>query len=135
MRIGQVSEATGVDIETIRYYERQGLLRPPARSAAHYREYQASDIDELRFIRRCRSLDITLAEIKVLQTFRHQPSQACSEINDLVDSHLEQVHCQIEQLLELQQQLITLRHRCGEQRTAETCGILKSLSSADPVAK
>ena len=129
MRIGQVSAATGVDVETIRYYERQGLMRPPARSAAQYREYQASDLEELRFIRRCRSLDITLAEIKQLQLFRHEPTQTCSGINELVDSHLEQVRSQIEQLLELEQQLIALRDRCDEQRTAETCGILQSLSA------
>jgi Cd(II)/Pb(II)-responsive transcriptional regulator len=129
VRIGQVSAATGVDVETIRYYEREGLLRKPERSASRYREYQAGDIEELKFIRRCRSLDITLAEIRTLQSFRHQPDQTCGDINALVDSHLEEVRQRIEQLRELEQQLVTLRLRCSDARTAETCGILKSLES------
>lgn len=129
MRIGHVSAVTGVDVETIRYYEREGLLRKPERSASRYREYQARDIEELEFIRRCRSLDITLAEVKILQSFRHQPNLACGDINILVDAHLEQVRQRVEQLQQLEQQLVSLRRSCSEERTAENCGILQSLAS------
>lgn len=131
MRIGQLSAATGVDIETIRYYERQGLLRKPERSAAQYRSYQAGDVEELKFIRRCRSLNITLAEIRALQSFRRAPQSACEGVNAMVKTHIEQVRQQIEQMQELERQLLDLRHLCGEERTSETCGILRSLIAAD----
>ena len=130
MRIGELSSATGVDIETIRFYEREGLLRHPERTSSRYRSYQASDVKELKFIRHCRSLDISLAEIRRLQNFRRHPELACAEINMLVDSHIELVQKRIQQLYELERDLVTLRRSCGEERTADQCGILQSLSSS-----
>jgi Cd(II)/Pb(II)-responsive transcriptional regulator len=130
MRIGELSSATGVDVETIRYYEREGLLRQPERTASRYRSYQSSDVDELKFIRHCRSLGISLAETKGLQNFRWHPERACAEINVLVDTHIELVQQRIQQLHELARQLLILRRSCEDARTADTCGILRSLSAA-----
>ncbi len=64
MRIKALSEATGVEIETIRFYEKQGLLPTPAREANGYREYAPAHLERLAFVRHCRALDIPLAEIR-----------------------------------------------------------------------
>ena len=64
MRIGEVAQATGTSIETIRYYEREGLLPAPARSEGNYRIYEAAHVDRLLFIRHCRRLDMTQDEIR-----------------------------------------------------------------------
>lgn len=131
MRIGELSQASGVDVETIRYYEREQLLRRPDRTESGYRQYRPSDIDELKFIRHCRSLDMSLAETKLLQNFRHHPELACADINELVKGHIQSVQERIRQLQELEIQLTTLLSGCDDDtRTADRCGILQSLNAA-----
>lgn len=74
MRIGELARNTSCDIETIRYYEKSGLLDEPARNGAGYREYQARHQERLQFIRHCRSLQMSLADIRVLLDLRSNPS-------------------------------------------------------------
>ena len=69
MKIGELSQATGVDVETIRYYEKSGLLPAPARQANGYREYGTSHLERLAFVRHCRALDLPLAEVQRLLAF------------------------------------------------------------------
>ena len=73
MRIGELGQAMGVDIETIRYYEKAGLLAPPARTANGYRAYSPAHVERLAFIRHCRALDMPLAGIKRLLNFVAHP--------------------------------------------------------------
>lgn len=129
MRIGELAKATGVDIQTIRFYEQDGLLAEPPRTPAGYRQYNEAHCETLQFIRRCRSLDLSLSEIRSLLAYRAQPNLACKEINQLVASHVDQVRTRIAQLQTLEQQLLLLQDRCGEHRHAEDCGILQSLNS------
>ena len=75
MRIGDLAQATLCPVETIRYYEREGLLPAPARSGGNYRLYGTQHVERLRFIRNCRSLDMTHDEIRTLLAFRDGPEE------------------------------------------------------------
>ena len=74
MWIGKLARAAGVNVQTIRFYEREGLLRPPARSPSGYRRFESRDLDSVTFIRRCQELGFTLAEIKQLLELHHAVS-------------------------------------------------------------
>lgn len=132
MKIGELAKLTGCPIETIRYYEQEGLLLPPLRSEANYRLYGDAHVDRLSFIRNCRSLDMTLDEIRSLLAFRDQPEQNCGEVNELIDTHIAHVAGRIVELKALEKQLKDLRHLCDQVQTAEQCGILHKLEAATP---
>ncbi|MBF8003232.1 Cd(II)/Pb(II)-responsive transcriptional regulator [Pseudomonas brenneri] len=127
MRIGQLAQLTGADIQTIRFYERQRLLPPPNRQANGYRSYEAEHVERLLFIRRCRSFGMSLEEIAVLQSFQAQPQQPCAAVNALLDSHIAQVRTQITSLQVLEDQLVRLRRCCDNERQSLDCGILSGL--------
>ncbi len=130
MRIGELASKAGVEVQTIRYYEREGLMTEPERSVAGYRQYRPTHVETLQFIRRCRSLDMTLAEIRSLLMFRNQPDIACGDIDELLARHLDSVHQRIQQLQQLERQLQTLQRQCGKRRTVAECGILRSLNAS-----
>ena len=130
LKIGELSKSTGCSIETIRYYEKAGLLPEPARTAANYRLYNQQHRERLLFIRHCRSMDITLAEITVLLQLREQPQKNCAEVNTLLDRHIQQVDAHMQQLLQMKQHLLNLREKCTGIRGIEQCGILQGLSDS-----
>lgn len=130
MLIGELARETACDSETIRFYEKEGLISAPARSSSGYRRYQQEHVGQLNFVLHCRSLGMSLAEIRTLSAFRRDPSLACAEINTLIDGHIEQVHQQIETLKRLEHQLQALRQRCQEGTDAAHCGILQTLVQA-----
>jgi len=130
MRIGELAECTGVAVETIRYYEREGLLPAVPRSNANYRVYGREAETRLLFIRQCRALDIKLAEIRHLLRLRDDPEADCGDVNALVDCHLQKVREQKRALAKLEQQLKTLREQCHDVQQAKHCGILRKLSTA-----
>ncbi|ODU57077.1 MAG: Cd(II)/Pb(II)-responsive transcriptional regulator [Comamonadaceae bacterium SCN 68-20] len=128
MKIGELAEATGTQIETIRYYEREGLLPEPARSGGNYRIYDEAHVQRLSFIRHCRALDMNLEEIHVLLRFKDAPAKNCAEVNDLLDEHIEHVAARMRELRKLAKELRTLRDLCAGARDAGHCGILNELS-------
>jgi len=130
MKIGELARLAGANVETIRYYERDGLLPVPARSEGNYRIYGEIHVQRLFFIRRCRSLDMTLDEIRVLLHFKESPQENCADVNLLLDQHIGHVAQRMQELQELERQLRDLRERCGEARDAAHCGILDGLSKA-----
>lgn len=130
MRIGELAQATGVDIETIRYYEKIDLLTSPARTANGYREYSTSHLERLAFVKHCRALDMPLAEIKQLLDFVAKPTADCGDVNHLIDEHLLRVRARLNSLQALEQQLVVLRKRCTAPHTAGECGILHELVAA-----
>ncbi len=130
MKIGELSRQVGVDIETIRYYEKIGLLRAPARSANGYRAYDDAQIAQLSFIRHCRALDIPLSETGRLLAFLAMPDAGCDEVNALIDAHLAKIHARLASLQALERQLHILRARCAAPQVAGDCGILKELVAA-----
>jgi Cd(II)/Pb(II)-responsive transcriptional regulator len=130
MRIGEISQATGVDIETIRYYEKEGLLPNPPRQANGYRDYGPQQLERLAFIRHCRALDIPLADIAQLLGFLRGAPTDCNDINHLVDDHLARIQARLESMRALEKQLITLRARCNRGNKTTECGILHELVAA-----
>lgn len=130
MKIGELARRTGCEVETIRYYERAGLLPAPPRSEGNYRHYGDQDAERLSFIRHCRSLGMSLDDVRALQHFQAKPELACDEINAMLDRHLEKTETQIQVLQHLQSQLKTLREACHSRLTARQCGILQNLQSA-----
>ena len=118
MKIGALAEATATSIETIRFYEREGLLPPPARAENNYRVYLPAHVERLAFIRQCRHLDMTLDEIRALIALRQAPAQDCTEVNALLDAHIGHVAQRIRELRALEQDLLALRARTHEGTTA-----------------
>ncbi|HEY3730147.1 MAG TPA: Cd(II)/Pb(II)-responsive transcriptional regulator [Steroidobacteraceae bacterium] len=130
LSIGELASRTQCQSETIRYYEREGLLPSPARSAGNYRQYDSAQVERLSFIRHCRSLDMTLDEIRALLKFRDAPSRNCAEVSALLDEHVRHVADRITQLRGLQRQLRQLRGLCANPGNTDRCGILKEMTRA-----
>lgn len=130
MRIGELSKATGVDIETIRYYEKAQLLSAPARSDNGYRSYNQSHLERLAFIRHCRALDIPLAAVQRLLSVIDSPQSDCGEIDHLIDAQLARVRARLASMHALERQLVALRGQCTGPHNASECGILHDLVAA-----
>lgn len=129
MKIGQLATATDTPVETIRYYEREGLLPIAPRTEGNYRVYDDAHVQRLSFIRHCRSLDMALDEIRTLLRFKDAPDGDCAGVNDLLDTHIGHVALRIRELRGLERQLKELRAQCPVAHATEDCGILKGLSS------
>ena len=128
MKIGELASLAGTPIETIRFYEREELLPAAGRTAGNYRIYEIAHAERLAFIRHCRSLDMTLDEIRVLLRLRDAPSQTCTEVNQLLDDHIGHVAERMRELQFLDKQLKALRGQCRDGRAARDCGILNHLT-------
>ncbi len=135
MKIGELARRTNTPVETIRYYEREGLLPEPARTAGNYRIYSEPHGERLQMIRHCRSLDMTLDEIRRLLQFCDAPEENCSEVNALLDEHIDHVATRIAELKALQKQLKELRSQCQQARLAKDCGILQTLATSSEVPR
>jgi Cd(II)/Pb(II)-responsive transcriptional regulator len=127
LKIGDLAQATLCPVETVRYYEREGLLPAPARSSGNYRLYGPHHVERLRFIRHCRSLDMTHGEIRTLLAFRDGPEKNCDEVNALLDEHIGHVARRIGELRALERELQELRGQCQSARAVRDCGIMRSL--------
>ena len=128
MKIGELASLTHTQVETIRYYEREGLLAEPGRSGGNYRIYGEEHAERLSFIRHCRGLDMTLDEIRVLLRFKDAPTENCREINELLDEHIGHVAERIRELRQLEKQLKSLRETCLGGQDTQHCGILNELT-------
>lgn len=132
MRIKELSVAAGVPVDTIRHYEKAGLLAAPERQENNYRHYTEADAQRLRFIRNCRALDMSLDEVRVLLVFIDHPASDCSPVDTVVDEHLLHVRERLAALRLLERQLETLRRACGQARPQAACGIVLALSGDAP---
>ena len=130
--IGALARDTDCPPETIRYYEREGLLPPAVRTAGNYRVYNGTHLERLVFIRNCRSLDMTLEEIKQLLRFRDVPQSECGAAHALIDEHIVHIGERIAELEQLQNQLQALRRQCQPVGDAKKCGILDRLEQKAP---
>lgn len=120
MKIGDFSAATGASIDTIRYYEREGLLSPAARTDSNYRLYTAAHVQRLVFIRQCRTLEIPLDEIRVLLHFKDSSEENCGEVKALLDARIRQIAQRVRELRMLEEELKQLRVRCPSPQTTAT---------------
>jgi Cd(II)/Pb(II)-responsive transcriptional regulator len=130
LKIGELARRTGCPAETIRYYEREGLLAQPFRTAGNYRVYSSTHLERLSFIRNCRSLDMTLEEIRHLLRVQDVPQAGCATAHQLLDDHISHVATRIVELRQLERQLKVLRRRCGPALMKTQCGILDDLGRA-----
>ena len=126
MKIGQLSKQTDCKIETIRYYERIGLLPEPARSEGGYRLYDEGHLKRLSFIRRSRELGFTIEEIRVLLKLVDGGSYTCSDIKTITLEHVETVRQKIADLRRLEKTLSRIASQCTGDATPE-CPIIDSL--------
>lgn len=127
MKIGELAATTLTPVETIRFYEREGLLPTPTRTAANYRIYTDAHVERLAFIRHCRNLDMALDEVRSLLRFRDAPGKDCTDVNALLDEHIEHVAQRIRELRSLERELRELRARCASPGAGSECGILDGL--------
>jgi Cd(II)/Pb(II)-responsive transcriptional regulator len=127
LKIGDLAQRAQCPTQTIRYYEREGLLPEPTRTAGNYRLYGRAHLERLAFIRNCRSLDMTLDEIRQLLRFRDIPQENCDAAHRLLDEHIAHVATRIEELQQLERQLKALRRQCAPARKEKECGILDGL--------
>ena len=127
MQIGELAKQTGCSIQTIRFYERKGLLDKPSRSEGNYRLYDKAAADKLIFIKQCRALDISMKEIELLLEEKTSPNQSCASVNNLIEEHISQVDTKIEELQQLKAVLKNMSEKCSNDKTIKTCGILSEL--------
>ena len=113
MKIGELAKATGTQTETIRYYERVQLLPTAKRTESNYRVYDGSHVERLAFIRHCRSLDMTLDEIRVLLHFKDAPGENCGAVDALLQAHIGHVVDRIRELQALEAELRSLQRHLG----------------------
>ena len=130
MKISQLAQATDTPVDTIRYYEREGLLSEPARGDNNYRMYGPEHAERLAFIRQGRGLDMSLGEIRTLLAWRDQPDADCGAVNGLLDEHIGHIATRIRALRALEKQLQALRAQCRQASTTVHCGILSGLVQA-----
>jgi len=127
MLIGELARRAGCPVDTVRYYEKEGLVPRARRSAGNYRVYGPEHAERLAFIRRCRSLDMSLPEIRALLAAVVRPDADCAPVNALLDEHIGHVSDRISELKRLKTELLALRARCANSRRTAECGILTTL--------
>lgn len=131
LRIGEQASQGSVNLETIRYYEREGLMRPPKRTSGH-RAYLPADLLRLRFIKRSQALGFTLAEIRELLALKVTPQQPCIEVVHQIQAKALEVRAKIAQLQAIQRTLHKLKASCEGRCSVSECPILESLDSEHP---
>lgn len=135
LKIGELARVAQCTVETVRYYEKAGLLPETARTAGSYRVYGRDHVDSLRFIRNCRALDMSHEEIYALLGLAGHAQTSCNAINAVLVQHIAYVNARIEELHKLKQQLQTLRAQCHNEQAVNTCGILQGLADMETTAK
>jgi len=129
MKIGELARATGTNSETIRYYERIGLLPQPARTGSNYRDYSPADAERLAFIRHSRGLGFDLADIRSLIDLAEEPERDCADVDAIASRHLEAVEIKLARLQRLRDELGRMIGQCRGGRVA-SCRILEALGDA-----
>ncbi len=125
--IGELAGATDTKVETVRYYERIGILPAPKRTSGNYRAYSAGHLARLSFIRRARDLGFTLDQVRALLALADQKKQDCGTVDALAREHLADIDRKISDLKALRRELSGLIGQC-KQGTIADCRILSALS-------
>lgn len=135
LKSGELAKQANVNSETLRYYEREGLLPEPARSESGYRLYTDTDIKRVRFIKRAQDLGFSLREIKELLALKLDSSQSASEVKRLAEQKILNIEEKIESLQAMKQTLKHLTKACSGQGSVEDCPILNCLDECNPQKK
>ncbi|EOO11893.1 mercury resistance transcriptional regulator MerR1 [Bacillus cereus] len=134
-RIGGLAEKCGVNKETIRYYERLGLIPEPNRTEKGYRMYSLQMVDRLSFIKRTQELGFTLNEIDKLLGVVDRNEAKCRDIYDFTVLKLEEIQRKIQDLKKIEQMLIDLKERCPENKDIYECPIIETLMDSEKKAE
>ena len=129
MTIGKVAKATGIGIETIRFYERQGLVPDPPRRSSGYRQYPEETLGRLRFIMRAKELGFSLKEIAELLALRVAPDTSSREIKQRVEEKIQDVEGKIRSLRRIKKALVALDESCSGCGPTGECPILETLDT------
>lgn len=127
MTIGRLARDAGVSIDTVRFYERRGLIAEPTRTLSNYRIYSADDVVLLRFIKKSKELGFSLSEIKDLLALRHDPSASKADVKQRTEGKIKNVRRKIEDLTHILAALEHLSASCDGQGPISDCPILDAL--------
>lgn len=127
LRTGEVAAQAGVNVQTLRYYERRGLLEEPARRASGYREYSPDAVQLIRFIKRAQELGFTLAEVEDLLRLRGDQETACSEVRTAAEAKIEDIEQKVRHLRAMRRALVVLVASCATEGSPRHCPILEAL--------
>jgi MerR family copper efflux transcriptional regulator len=131
LTIGQVARRAGVGIETVRFYERQGLLAEPARKESGYRQYTEDVVARLRFIRRAKQLGFSLKEIAELLALRVEPHTTCAGVREPVEAKIADIESKIQTLRAMKAALVKLTKQCSGTGPTSKCPILDALGKVE----
>jgi MerR family transcriptional regulator, copper efflux regulator len=121
LKIGEVAKRSGIAIETIRYYEREGLLLEPKRQPSGYRQYEIATIERLAYIRRAKELGFTLAEIRELLELSASTSEYCEHIRQQAEAKVNDIESKIRSLQKMRRSLVRLVKRCKAKNSPTRC--------------
>ena len=127
LTIGQVAKSAGVNVETVRYYERRGLLPEPARRPSGYRQYAPEAVRRIQFIRHAQQLGFSLHEVSELLLLRVEPDTSCGEVKQRAEAKIADIERRIDDLRHVQQALATLAVTCSGEGPISECPILDTL--------
>lgn len=131
LTIGRVARDAGLAIDTVRYYEREGLLQKPARTPAGYRQYASDAVARLRFIRQAKELGFTLSEIRELLALKVAPGKSCADVRARTQAKIADVEQRIAQLARMKRALARLASACSGRGPTSECPIIEALEGRD----
>lgn len=129
LTIGQLAKQADVGVETVRFYERQGLLEEPDRRASGYRQYEESVVRRLQFIRRAKELGFTLKEIKDLLSLRVDPTTTCADVKQRAESKITDIEEKIRTLQRMKRALVKVTNSCSGSGPTSECPILDAITN------
>lgn len=127
LTIGQVARRSGVGIETVRFYEREGLLAQPPRSSSGYRQFNEDVIARLQFIQRAKELGFTLNEIKELLSLRMDGERTCADVRSHAEAKIADIESKIKSLQRMKKALVRMTRECSDRGSDSECPILDAL--------
>ena len=125
--IGELAKATGVGVETVRFYERKGLVTAPARKTSGYRQYSEETVERMRFIRRAQQVGFTLKEIKDLLALREDADSRRGDVRDKAAAKIADMDAKVDDLLAMRESLVALLTSCEGDGPASECPIIAAL--------
>jgi Hg(II)-responsive transcriptional regulator len=131
--IGQVARQAGVGVETIRFYEREGLLEEPPRRASGYRQYTEQVVNRIHFIKRAQRLGFSLKEITELLLLRVDAQTSCEEVKQRTEAKIAEVERKLVELQRMRQALLQVASLCTGQGPASACPMLDALDQQEPL--
>ncbi|MGH8661823.1 MAG: heavy metal-responsive transcriptional regulator [Burkholderiales bacterium] len=131
LTIGKVAHSAGLAIDTVRYYEREGLIEKPARSVSGYRHYRPDVIARLRFIRQAKELGFTLSEIRELLTLKVAPGKSCADVKSRAEAKIADIEQRVARLNRMKGALRKLATACSGRGPTSECPILDAIETRD----